>query len=50
MYFEHARIDLTTKSVIAVKSENHFRAAFAPIASEVICVDAQAGMTSREFK
>jgi microcystin degradation protein MlrC len=50
MYFKHARIDLTTKSVIAVKPENHFRAAFAPIASEVICVDALAGLISSDFK
>ena len=50
MFFKHARIDLTKKSVIAVKSENHFRAAFAPIASEIICVDAAAGLTSANFK
>lgn len=50
MFFKHARIDLASKSVIAVKSSNHFRAAFAPIASEIVCVDTGDGITSYNFK
>lgn len=50
MYFKHARIDLESKSVIAVKSAHHFRAAFGPLASEVICVDSSDGLTSCNFK
>jgi len=48
MFFKHARIDLKTKSVIAVKSAQHFRAAFQPISSEILIVDA-GGLTSRNF-
>jgi len=50
MYFEHARIDLSQKAVIAVKSAHHFRAAFGPLASEIIVVDSGGGLTSRNFK
>lgn len=50
MYFRHARINPLLKSVIAVKSSHHFRAAFQPIASEVIVVDSGGGLTSRNFK
>jgi microcystin degradation protein MlrC len=50
MFFRHARIDPLLKSVIAVKSAHHFRAAFQPIASEVIVVDSGGGLTSQNFK
>jgi microcystin degradation protein MlrC len=50
MYFEHARIDVSKKAVIAVKSAHHFRAAFGPIASDIIVVDGGGGLTSRNFK
>ncbi len=50
MYFEHARVDISNKSVIAVKSAHHFRAAFGPVASEIIVVDGGGGLTSRNFK
>ena len=50
MYFRHARIDPLLKSVIAVKSAHHFRAAFQPIASEIIVVDSGGGLTSRNYK
>lgn len=50
MYFRHARIDPLLKHVIAVKSAHHFRAAFQPIAQEVILVDGGGGLTSRNFK
>ena len=49
MYFRHARIDPLLKSIVAVKSAHHFRAAFEPIASKVIVVDSP-GITSRNFK
>ncbi len=50
MYFEHARVDLTRKSVIVVKSAHHFRAAFGPIASQILVVDSGAGLTSKNFR
>lgn len=49
-YFEHANIDPRKKSVVVVKSAHHFRAAFAPIASEIIVVDGGGGLTSRNYK
>jgi microcystin degradation protein MlrC len=50
MYFEHARVDITKKSVVAVKSAHHFRAAFGPISSDILVVDGGGGLTSRNFK
>lgn len=50
MFFEHARIDLARKSVVAVKSAHHFRAAFGPLAGRVILVDSEAGLTARNFR
>jgi microcystin degradation protein MlrC len=44
-FFASQGIDPAAKRVIAVKSAHHFRAAFAPIAREVLVVDA-AGITS----
>lgn len=38
--FTHLGVDLEAKRVICVKSTNHFHAAFAPIASEVLYCDA----------
>jgi microcystin degradation protein MlrC len=49
-YFMHADIDPRDKDVVAVKSAHHFRAAYAPIASEVIVVDDGGGLTSRNYK
>ncbi len=49
-FFEHAHIDPRKKDVLAVKSAHHFRAAFAPIASEVIVVDSGGGLTSLNYK
>lgn len=40
--FTHAGIDPTRKSVLAVKSMHHFRAAFEPIARQVLIVDSGA--------
>jgi len=44
-FFASQGIDPTAKRVLAVKSAHHFRAAFEPMAREVIVVDA-AGITS----
>ena len=49
-FFKHAGIDPAKKKLVAVKSAHHFRAAFAPIASEIILVDEGGGITSRNFK
>ncbi len=49
-FFKHAGIDPAKKKFVAVKSAHHFRAAFAPIASEIIVVDEGGGITSRNFK
>jgi microcystin degradation protein MlrC len=48
-FFKHAGIDPAAKSIIALKSAHHFRAAFAPIARRVIVVDTGGGLTSRNF-
>ncbi len=49
-YLKHAGIDPAKKSVVAVKSAQHFRAAFAPIAREIVVVDGGGGLTSANFK
>jgi microcystin degradation protein MlrC len=49
-FFKHAGIDPARKKFVAVKSAHHFRAAFEPIASEIILVDEGGGITSRNFK
>ena len=50
MYFKSMGIDPTKKKVLGVKSAHHFRAAYAPIASQVIVVDDGGGLTSRNYK
>jgi microcystin degradation protein MlrC len=49
-YLVHAGIDPAAKSVVAVKSAQHFRAAFAPLARDIIVVDGGGGLTSANFK
>jgi microcystin degradation protein MlrC len=49
-YFQHAGLDPAEKTVVAVKSAQHFRAAFAPIAREIVVVDGGGGLTSANFK
>ncbi len=49
-YFKHAGLDPAEKSVVAVKSAQHFRAAFAPIARKIVVVDGAGGLTSANFK
>ncbi|MEM7024101.1 MAG: MlrC C-terminal domain-containing protein [Pseudomonadota bacterium] len=39
--FGNLGIDLSTKKIVVVKSTNHFYASFAPIAKEVLYVDAE---------
>ncbi len=50
MFFRHARIEPAAKKILAVKSAHHFRAAFGPIASQIIVVDSGRGLTSRNYK
>ena len=50
MFFKHAGIDPASRQVLAVKSAQHFRAAFAPIASEILVVDDGGGLTSGNYK
>ncbi|MCH8808968.1 MAG: M81 family metallopeptidase [Proteobacteria bacterium] len=49
-YLKHAGIDPAEKSVVAVKSAHHFRAAFAPLARQIVVVDGGGGLTSANFK
>jgi microcystin degradation protein MlrC len=49
-YFKHAGIEPAQKSVLAVKSAQHFRAAFAPIARDIIVVDSGGGLTSNDYR
>ena len=46
MYFEHAGIDPAARRIVVVKSSQHFRAAYAPIAREILVVDSGGGMTT----
>ncbi len=50
MYFKHAGIEPTERAVLCVKSAQHFRAAYAPIASKIIVVDDGGGLTSRNYR
>jgi microcystin degradation protein MlrC len=46
MYFKSLGIEPTSKAVLAVKSAQHFRAAYGPIASEIVVVDDGGGICS----
>jgi microcystin degradation protein MlrC len=50
MFFRVGGIDPEAKSVLAVKSSQHFRAAYAPIASDIVVVDEGGGVMSTDFK
>lgn len=50
MYFKSMGIDPAKKKVLGVKSAHHFRAAYAPISSQIIVVDDGGGLTSRNYK
>lgn len=46
MYFKALGIDPAAKSVLAVKSAQHFRAAYGPLASHIVVVDDGGGIVS----
>lgn len=48
-YFRHLGINPEDKDFLGVKSAQHFRAAFAPIAREILVVDEGDGITSRNY-
>ncbi|MCP5151679.1 MAG: M81 family metallopeptidase [Chromatiales bacterium] len=50
MFFEHAGIDLGAQRVVMVKSAQHFRAAYQPLACEVLVVDSTEGLTTGDLK
>lgn len=49
-FFKCCGIDPRMRAVLAVKSMQHFRAAYAPLASEIVVVDEGGGVTSADFK
>ncbi len=49
MYFKSFGVDLSTLAVIAVKSAQHFRAAYGDMASEVVVVDDGNGITTEDL-
>jgi microcystin degradation protein MlrC len=49
-FFRVGGIEPSERSVLAVKSMQHFRAAYAPIASEIIVVDEGGGITSHDLR
>ena len=49
-FFRAVGIEPTERAVLAVKSAQHFRADYAPIASEIVVVDDGDGITSHNFK
>ena len=50
MFFRIGGIEPERKAVLAVKSSQHFRAAYAPVASEIVVVDEGGGVMSNDFK
>jgi microcystin degradation protein MlrC len=48
-FFRIGGIEPADRAVLAVKSMQHFRAAYAPIASEIIVVDEGGGITSHDL-
>ncbi len=48
-HFRHFGIEPENMTVLAVKSAQHFRAAYAPIARAVIVADGGGGLTSRNY-
>lgn len=49
MYFKAAGIDPRQRSVLGLKSMQHFRAAYAPIAGDIVVVDEGNGCCSQRF-
>jgi microcystin degradation protein MlrC len=50
MYFRSAGIEPTSRAFLGVKSMQHFRAAYAPIAGAILVVDEGGGCCSENFK
>ena len=50
MYFKSFDVDLDALAVIAVKSSQHFRAAYGDLASEIIVVDDGNGITTEDVR
>ena len=50
MFFLSLGIDPGTYAVVAVKSSQHFRAAYQPLASEVVVVDEGNGITTQDIR
>lgn len=49
-FFTHAGLQPSDYAVLVVKSSQHFRAAFGPLASEIIVIDSGDGLTSYDLK
>ena len=49
-FFTHAGLQPSDYAVVVLKSSQHFRAAFGPLASEIIVIDSGDGLTSHDLK
>lgn len=49
-FFTHAGLDPTHYDVVVVKSSQHFRAAFGPMARQILVIDTGDGLTSLDLK
>lgn len=49
-FFTHAGIDPMQYAVVVVKSSQHFRAAFGPMAREILVIDSGDGLTSFDLR
>jgi len=49
-FFTHAALQPADYAVVVVKSSQHFRAAFGPLAKEIIVIDSGDGLTSNDLK
>jgi len=49
-FFTHAGLDPANYAVVVVKSSQHFRAAFGPMAREILVIDSGDGLTSFNLK
>jgi microcystin degradation protein MlrC len=49
-FFTHAALQPSDYAVVVVKSSQHFRAAFGPLAKEIIVIDSGDGLTSHDLK
>jgi microcystin degradation protein MlrC len=49
-FFRAGGVEPSERAVLAVKSSQHFRAAYGPIASEIIVVDEGGGVMSNDLR